>query len=338
LGKQSRTEAVTPYSPAPVLQTTLWALHLAEISSPDQRDFTENVKTLQKHFQTAILQVRQEEIMKYLLPLFIIIITVLAPQRTQCGLRLHQPESVVYDSGAHRFLVSDAADGTILQLTPAGDTTVFARVFSSTRGLALAKGKLYAAGNEGIARFDLVTGKPDTLLRIPGAGFLNDILLVQSSLFVSDTRRNRIYRISEDSWKISVFVSRGISAPNGLAWDSEHDRLLLCSFRNAAPVQYISLADSSVGTLWKTELDQLDGIASLGNGLFAVSSWGSDAVYLFSSQQPPLRVAAGLRDPADICYIAHLKQLAVPWFNDGRVTFLNRDKLLEILRPETPQR
>ena len=97
-----------------------------------------------------------------------------------------------------------------------------------------------------------------------------------SRTLVSNTGNgNLIYRVHLPELSLTEFVGSGITAPNGLFYDGEQERLLLVSFRGHSPVQAIALADSTVSTVITTDFDNLDGIARDNQGRFYISSWGT---------------------------------------------------------------
>lgn len=231
------------------------------------------------------------------------------------------PESVVYDVANERYLVSNAGDGKILEVDTQGMLQVFNDSQNGCRGLQIIEGSLYAACNAGVAVMDLATGQTTSVIAIADRGFLNDVAADTSGhLYVTDSQEGKVFQITLSNQSWTTFVA-DLMSPNGLLFDEAENRLLLCSFRNNAPIQSISLADTSVATLVETNLANLDGLARDLDGNIYVSSWGSGAIHRFEStfNAPPEIVSPDHDNPADIFFNTYTHQLAVP--NFGANTF-----------------
>ncbi len=101
------------------------------------------------------------------------------------------PESVLYDEGADRYLVSNINgntttvdnNGFISVLSPDGQVTSLKWIeggknkvkLDGPKGMAIAKGVLYVADITQVRMFDAKTGAPKGDVKIAGSTFLNDI-------------------------------------------------------------------------------------------------------------------------------------------------------------------
>lgn len=240
---------------------------------------------------------------------------------------LNSPESVVYDTSQNRYLVSNAneAEAGIVEIDSLGGQSFFAQGIGRVRGLHIIGNTVWAASDSGVAGFDLQTASRISLITIIGALFLNDITSDNDgNLYVSDTDRNRIYKIYTSAQTYTDFVISGIQSPNGLLYDSGNNRLLLCSFRNNSPIQAVQLSDSSVTTVKTTNLRNLDGLAGDHDGNYYVSAWGTGSVYRFDNQfvNAPVIISSGHSGPADIYFNPNHSQLVVPNFNANSLTFI----------------
>jgi len=238
---------------------------------------------------------------------------------------LNQPESVVFDSLYNRYFVSNKGNGNIIQINSLGAQSFFTDYSTSIRGITIVGNTLFTAGDGGIAGFDINTADTVFTLTINGAQFLNDITSDGLGyLYVSDTNRGRIYKINISNQSYTNFVTSGISSPNGLYYNQENNRLILCSFRGNSPIQAINLSDSSVSTIVTTTLSNLDGLTEDNDGNFYVSSWGSNSVYKFDKNfvNPPELVSSGHGGPADIFFNKQSNVLAVPNFTANTIDFI----------------
>lgn len=238
---------------------------------------------------------------------------------------LIQPESVVFDSLNNRYFVSNAGNGNIIQIDSVGNQSYFAGYSASIRGIYIVGNTLYTAGNGGVVGFNINTADTTFILTVTGAGFLNDITSDgMGFLYITDSNTGRIYKVNISSQTYTTFVSLGITSPNGLLYDGENNRLILCSFRSNSPIQAINLSNSSVSTIVTTNLSNLDGLAEDAEGNIYVSSWGTTSVYRFDSSftSPPELISSGHSGPADITFNKQNHILAVPNFNSNTVDFI----------------
>jgi hypothetical protein len=242
------------------------------------------------------------------------IILILFPLLSTAQNLLNRPESVVYDSLYNRYLVSNWANGSIVQIDSSGVQSYFATGHGSINGIYIAENIVFAGCSTKVKGFDLATKEIVMDLAIPGAINYNDI--------TADNSGN-IY-INIQSHAPSIFVSGLIRNPNGILFDEPNNRLLLCSFGYSIPILAISLDDSSVSVVANTTLGQCDGFAKDDFGNYYISSWLTSSIYKFDSvfSNPPEIFYTNSGDPVDISYNSIDDILAVPLMNANAVVFL----------------
>ncbi|MCD4818709.1 MAG: SMP-30/gluconolactonase/LRE family protein [Candidatus Cloacimonetes bacterium] len=240
---------------------------------------------------------------------------------------LNQPESVEWDHIHAQWLVSNHATGEIVSIDSTGEQSIFSDTLSSTRGLKVREDKLYAASNDGLAIFDLAGSYLENLIPIPEAVLLNDLDFdSQGNLFVSDYWDNKIYKINTELNSYELFIDYGIIAPNGLIFDEEFNRMLVCAHEGFPTVIHsfdVSTAETEL--LLYPNFYSLDGFACDIHGNIYVSSWYTDSVYMFEGNNINNNVeiaASGFNDPADIFINQTNNILAVPNFSDNSVSFV----------------
>jgi sugar lactone lactonase YvrE len=253
----------------------------------------------------------------------LMILSLLATANAQL---LDLPESVVYDSLYNRYLVSNWGSGDMVQIDSNGVQDYFITAQACYAGLHIVGDNVYVAGRaEGIRGFDLETGDPTMELSIPGTVALNDVTSDTSgNLYVTDVNAHKIIRAKISDQTYSTFVDHDIYNPNGILFDAPNNRLLLVSSRNSAPLQAVSLADSTVSTIVLPGLDILDGLTEDNQRNLYFSSWGSQAVFRYDTtfSNPPQLVSTHQQYPADIFFNKHDNMLAVPIFYHNRVEFI----------------
>ncbi len=244
-----------------------------------------------------------------------------------CGQYLNLPESVEYDPYNNRYLVSNWGNGNLVQIDSAGNQSVWLSNVHCYAGLHRVDSILYVACREyGIKGFNLLTGENVLDIDIPGASKINDIISDNSgNLYGSSPNGNLIYKVNIATEQAWIFADDNLNVPNGMYFDEENYRIILVSFRMNTSIQQISLADSSVSTIFSPGLHNFDGISRDCNGNYYVSSWYTNSVYrfdaAFSGQPEVFSVHNG--DPADIFFDQMNHTLAVPLFYTNQVEFVD---------------
>jgi sugar lactone lactonase YvrE len=256
------------------------------------------------------------------------------------GVGLETPESVLYDAEADRYLVSNIngspfeADGNgfISAITP--DRVEVANLkwidgakegvtLNAPKGMALLGDLLYVSDIDTVRMFDRKTGEPKGEVVIKGASFLNDLVVGNGAVYVSDTGvkegfapagTDAIYKI-EGGKATRVIKGDELGHPNGLAMDG--DTLFVVTFGSGEI--YSVGADGKRGEAQKLPHGQLDGIVSLGDGEFLVSSWEGKEVFRGKVGGEWAQVVADVEGPADIGFDTKRKRILIPLFNASEV-------------------
>lgn len=238
---------------------------------------------------------------------------------------LSEPESIVYDQPRNRYLVSNQRSGAIVAIDSAKNMRFFNTELSESRGMQIVGDTVYVTSGTRVVGFDLETAAKVLDLGLPGANFLNDVTVDSArNLYVSDSFAHVIFKIRLADSHVTTFVRSGVQFPNGLLYDPPNNRLLLCSFRAASPIQAISLADSSVSTVVNTTFTNLDGLTVDRFGYIYLSSFGDGVVVRYSPDfsQGPEEISRGHAAPADIFINATEDVLAIPNLGADRIDFL----------------
>jgi hypothetical protein len=228
---------------------------------------------------------------------------------------LNNPESAVYDSLHFRYLVSNWADGSIVQIDNNGNQSYFVTGHGSINGIYITQNKVFAGCSTKVKGFDIETKEMIMDLAILGAINLNDVTADNAgNLYVTDFNKREIIKINIENQTYSTFVTGLTLQPNGILFDDLNDRLLLCSFGYNIPILQISLEDSSVSVLANTTLAQCDGFTKDDFGNYYISSWATKSIYRFNSSfnDPPELIYTSYQAPVDISYNSVDKILIAP--------------------------
>ncbi|MBT3755435.1 MAG: T9SS type A sorting domain-containing protein [Candidatus Cloacimonetes bacterium] len=243
---------------------------------------------------------------------------------------LNQPESVTWDHVNEQWLVSNYASGEIIIIDSAGEHSIFSDILNSTVGLKIHGDNLFAASSDGVAMFDLASGNIIGLVNIPEAALLNDIDFdLNGNLFVSDYWGNQIFKVDTELFTYELFIDYGIIAPNGMIFDEEFNRMIVCGHNGSvAMIHSFDVETAETEFLLYPNIYSLDGLARDIQGNIYISSWHTDAVYKFVGNNINNNIelaASGFIDPADIYINPTNNILAVPNFNDNSVSFVQLD-------------
>jgi len=226
------------------------------------------------------------------------------------------PESIIYDSLHHRYLISNCQTGDIIQVDSIGNQSYFAQGVQAIQGLEIVGNTVYVGCDSLIRGFDLETGAMVMNIHVTGVINLNDITADTSgNLYAGDVFSTKIIKVDLGTQNWWVFVNgNGIHRPNGIFFDKAYNRILVCSYRYHSPIQAISLADTSVTVLAATTLSDCDGITKDKYGRYYVTSWETNSIYRFDSafSNPPTLVYTNQCGPADISYDRVHDVIAIP--------------------------
>jgi PKD repeat protein len=242
-----------------------------------------------------------------------------------CQYPFISPESITYDPGRNRYLVSDQGNGDIIQIDSLGNYSPFNTGLTIAKGMIVRNDTLFvAAGYQGIAAFDLETAQLIMLIGIPGMVELNDIAADSiGNIYVSDAQGHMIHKLHLADSSTSTIVT-GFNWANGLWYDHYNNRLLAIQWINDCPISAVDLTDYTVSTIRNDGLDLLDGITRDIEGNYYVSSFGSDAIHKYDSlfSNPPELFSGGHTDPGDIYFNKWRHEIGVPYVSGGQVAFV----------------
>ncbi len=237
-----------------------------------------------------------------------------------------KPESVIWDEINKQYLITNTnnhVNGFILTYDPETEElgNFINTGLDSPKGMTIVDGIIYVTDVTKVKGYNLKDKTQIMNLTISGATWLNDITNDKSgNLFVGGMDTGIIYKIVISSEDVSSFINT--SSPNGLLYEEQNNRILVCSWGNNAKIKSIDLTNSTITTILNTSFSNLDGIVSDNCGNYYISSWGANAVYRYENNfENRLMVWVGLDGPADIYFDQNSHELVMPNFNSSTVMF-----------------
>ena len=243
------------------------------------------------------------------------------------------PESVAYDPKAKVLYVSQfggtelkpaekdgkgkiskvSLAGKILeeQFLPAAGETM-----NKPKGIWVKGDRLWVTDIDVVWLFDLKT-KKGKKLEIPGITFANDPTVMGNSLYVSDNRADRLYRIEPADFLTSakpeisiVFAGRSVY-PNGV-YPGKKGSLLVVGFQSAKePRGIYSLSkDGELKEISKA-IGRLDGLYRMQDGSILATDWNSGSLFKWTEKGGMETLASNFKGPADFAVAAERGGLTV---------------------------
>ncbi len=234
-------------------------------------------------------------------------------------------ESVLFDKDNDVLYVSningapDGKDGNgfISKVSLEGKITdvQWVKGLDAPKGLGISNGKLYVADIDKVHEIDTKTGKVTRTYPVKGAIFLNDISIdSKGKVYISDSSGGTIYTIEDG--KLSTWM-KDLNGPNGLLAE---DGKFLMALWNGKSLNSID-TDSREVTLRTDSIENPDGIESIGEDAYLVSSWNGMVHYVDSDWNGTmvLDTRADSLSAADIEYVKEKNLLLVPTFFKNKV-------------------
>lgn len=195
---------------------------------------------------------------------------------------LSSPESIVWDPITGRYLVSNAGDGLLRAINTNGESSLYGLEAKASHGLLIQGSRLYACYRATVRAYDLSTEALVDVYSIPGAKFLNGICSDDfGHLYLTDFTTKAIHRLSLDKdgdMKSASTWKRLDRIPNGIAYNSDTDELLVLTWGSDAEIFCIDRASARIKMRESSGYDNLEGIL-INDGEIFVSAWSPAAIF-----------------------------------------------------------
>ena len=247
-----------------------------------------------------------------------------------------QPEAVRYDPDQDLYFVANFGtgetqandnNGFISLLRPDGSLMALGFIaggangvtLHAPRGMTIVGDTLWVADNGAVRGFNRLTGRPVASIDMTsfGAGFLNDIAAGPGgALYVTDTPRNRVYRIVRRTATLAVEDST-LNSPNGIAWDDWNSRFVIVPYGGSHTL-FAWSEGNSLTPFATSPGGKFDGIEVLGPNDLLVASQADTTLHRFVSGvgRPVIRTSGR---PADIALDTKRMRVAIPFIALNRV-------------------
>jgi glucose/arabinose dehydrogenase len=239
------------------------------------------------------------------------------------------PESVRYDPDQDVYFVGnfngrggDRDDnGFISRLSPDGtvenlrfiDGASEAVTLHAPRGMTIVGDTLWVCDVDAVRGFDRRTGEEVGAVDFSAedVGFLNDIAAdADGTLYVTDTGRNRIYRIADRTPELAL-EDDALGSPNGITYDDAAGRFIVVPYGGANQIFAWRPGNDALETIGQSDGARFDGVER-SDGRIIVASQADSALHLFADGAGRA-IANTAGAPADIALDTRRRRVAVPF-------------------------
>jgi sugar lactone lactonase YvrE len=249
---------------------------------------------------------------------------------------MDRPESVVYDAERDLLYLSvivgqpweNDGIGYIAKVSTDGEMldSTWVSGLNAPKGLALDASGLYVADNHALLRIDPATGQVTARFEVADEPYLNDVsVAADGSVFVSDSRSNRIFKLSGDTFEVWT-EGPTLHNPNGVHVVGEELFVAAAAAEAENPgqeryLQAISLADRSIRPVFDTApKGALDAIEPDGRGGYFITDWVSGELMHFTPEGGYVVHRELGPGAADADFVAETARLYVPVMMEGSLT------------------
>lgn len=238
---------------------------------------------------------------------------------------LRTPESALYDDRTDILYVAnidgkaDELDGNGFISKVSLDGKIqnlrWTSGLNAPKGMGLYRNRLYVTDVYRLVAINTETGQAEkTWDSVDKTGaFLNDVTVAKDgTVYVSDNRKNKIYRLKDDNWEVWM-EGEQLNSPNGLLAIG-NDRLIVGCTKKGE----LQTVDVNTKTMTKIAdgMAVTDGIVPEGKSNFFVSDWNGQVFHVKANgtKEQLLDTREQKINSADIEYVAKKKLLIVPTF------------------------
>ena len=263
--------------------------------------------------------------------LILFLIILLMPLALNAQNYLNGAECVSFDEAHNRYLVSSFYNGCIVAIDTSGNQSLFITALGNVLSHCLYDNKIYLSRGRSVQGYDLDDTTLVLEVSIPESKQLDGMTADTSGfLYVldyvfDDSAPDRIFKINLSTGTYSPFVTSGLAGkPQDVIFDAPNNRLLVVGYVQNAPIEAVSLEDSTVSAVVYPTTGYFDGIAFDRNYNIFVSNSKYDSVFRYDStlSNPPILITSEIIQCANIGYNRRDNILAVPSFIQNTVTFI----------------
>lgn len=253
------------------------------------------------------------------------------------------PEAVRYDPDQDVYFVGNWGTGSasatdnngyISRMKPDGQIESMRFIAGGTnsvvlhapRGMYIVGDTLWVADADAVRGFNKRTGEKVANIdfSVFDRGFLNDVAAdATGTVYVTDTGRNKVYRVQGAGGPTLVVNDTTLGSPNGITWDAANNRFIIVPYGGFKGIRGWAPGSSTMTIVGVSTGAKYDGVEVLSGGRVLVSSQADSSLHLFSGNAGHAIIHT-LGPPADIAVDTKRNRVAVP------VVALNHVEIYEL--------
>jgi sugar lactone lactonase YvrE len=201
-------------------------------------------------------------------------------------------------------------------------------VLHAPRGMYIVGDTLWVADADAVRGFNRRTGDKVANVDFSGfdRGFLNDVAAdATGTVYVTDTGRNKLYKVQGQGGPTVVVADSVLGAPNGITWDAANNRFIIVPFGGYKGIRAWVPGTTTLTDAGMSTGSKYDGVEVLSGGRVLVASQADTSLHLFSGTSGHAIIHT-LGPPADIAVDTKRNRVAVP------VVAMNHVEIYELPR------
>lgn len=238
---------------------------------------------------------------------------------------LRTPESVLYDDRTDVLYVanidgkSDSLDGSGFISKVSLDGKIqnlrWTSGLNAPKGMGLYKNRLYVTDVYRLVAINTETGQAEKTWDALGqkGAFLNDVTVAKDgTVYVSDSRADKIYRLKDDKWEVWM-EGEQLNKPNGVLAVGKNQLMIGCTKTGA--LRSVDVSTKTMMTI-ADGMAATDGIVPEGKGNYFVSDWNGRVFHVNAdgTKEQLIDTRTDKINAADIDYVSKKNLLIVPTF------------------------
>jgi len=255
------------------------------------------------------------------------------------------PESVRYDPEQDVYFVGNWGPGSasatdnngyISRMKPDGQIETLKFIAGGTngvvlhapRGMYIVGDTLWVADGTVLRAFNRRTGAKLANVDFSALdrGFLNDVAAdATGTVYVTDTGRNKLYRVQGQGGPTVVLADSALGSPNGITWDRANNRFIIVPFGGSKGIRAWVPGSTTLTDAGTSTGAKYDGVEVLGSEGILVASQADTSLHVFSGASGHAIIHT-IGPPADIAVDTKRNRVAVP------VVALNHVEIWEITK------
>jgi len=213
------------------------------------------------------------------------------------------PEGIAYSEFLDMYFVSCWNSENVVLITSEGSQSEFWTGLPHCANNLLVDNVLYVTYGTHVKAIDIYTSTELWDIYLSGSLDADGIAMANDGFLYVVTHNNKVYKIDVDAQTSELFAYGGIGTyDQGMVYDEEYNRLLICSYQANCPIFAVSLPDGETSIAYETGLDNLDAMATDAAGNIYVTCSSDNSVYRYNNEftDEPIIVSDGHTGPSGL--------------------------------------